>query len=343
MAIQTKTYEFRGHNLQSLIARTDPGVVVDDPAVLYFDVTWDDAVAEEAAIDAALSLYGAMPAAAPMTFSAEALGGGLLAELVALAGDPANARLTWNVIGPDNVVQLFNSNGNVVITAAAGAGGPGRLHATAAEEAILESTGDFARVIGQDVQILSQGAAPGDITIDATNFIRLVSEVVFDLMVVDPGVLEAGMFWFRGDLEVFRYSSDGVAVKTIAPRTYLPECWQQMDVPAAQAATAMPTGVSQLFDTFQVVRAGALAGLNLRLTAAPAAESVTAIVTINGAPTALTVTVAAGATSGRATSDYSIIPIAAGDLVGVTLSSTAGFLPSGSIDVEASVEVWEEP
>ena len=123
-----------------------------------------------------------------------------------------------------------------------------------------------------------------------------------------------------------------------AGREILPECWQQQDPIAAQAATAMGAGLSQLFDDYQVIRAGSLIGVNLRFNAVLAAGNATARVTVNGVATALIVTVASPASSGRAVVAPETITYAAGDLIGVTLETSAGYLPV-TLDAEASVEV----
>lgn len=146
-----------------------------------------------------------------------------------------------------------------------------------------------------------------------------------------------------GVTQLFAQTDDGT-VHQLTPsvgigREILPEVWAQNDVPAAQAATPLLAGVSQLFDDYQVIRSGSVVGLNVRFNAVLAAGSATAEVTVNGVGTGLTVVVTAPASSGRATQLPEIDNFAAGDLIGVTLLTAAGFLPSGSLDVECSVEI----
>jgi hypothetical protein len=147
------------------------------------------------------------------------------------------------------------------------------------------------------------------------------------------------------------YASDGASTwleiaavdEEAAGRYAPPEQWTQNDVPAAQAATPMSAQVSTLFDEIQTIRAGSIVGLNVRFNAALTAGSATAVVTVNGVASAAAVAVASPASSGRATFLFGTAPFAAGDLIGVTLATSAGFLPSGSLDVEAWIEVDTQP
>lgn len=118
----------------------------------------------------------------------------------------------------------------------------------------------------------------------------------------------------------------------------LPEVWSQNDVPASQAATALSSQVSQLFDTVQAIRDGSIVGINVRWTAAIAAGQATIIVTINGVAGTLSVVMVAPAQSARATQAAGDL-YSAGDLIGVQLATNAGFLPADSNDVEVWLEV----
>lgn len=122
----------------------------------------------------------------------------------------------------------------------------------------------------------------------------------------------------------------------------LPEQWAQNDVPANQAAVALSAQVSTNYDTIQAVRAGSIVGLSVRFTEAITLGQATVIVTKNGVATALQLVSTSGSnpTGGVATSAPSVISYAAGDLLGVKITTNNLFAPN-STDVEAWVEVAE--
>lgn len=126
----------------------------------------------------------------------------------------------------------------------------------------------------------------------------------------------------------------------------LPEQWAYNDVPANLAAATMSAQVSTNFDTIQMIRAGSLVGLSVRFTEAipvGAGAEATIIVTINGAATALQI-VCDGATNssgGVVTATTGDIPYVAGDLIGMTITTSATFTPT-TTDCEAWVQVQED-
>jgi hypothetical protein len=121
-----------------------------------------------------------------------------------------------------------------------------------------------------------------------------------------------------------------------------PEQWAQNDVAANQAAVALSAQVSTNFDNIKMIRAGSLVGLATRFTEAITAGQADVIVTINGVATALTIvhTNAANQTGGVATAAVGAIPYVAGDLIGITVTTNAGFLPI-TTDLEAWLQVQE--
>lgn len=124
---------------------------------------------------------------------------------------------------------------------------------------------------------------------------------------------------------------------------YFPEQWVVNDVPAATAGpTAASAQVSTNFDTFRVMRAGSITGLETRLTEAVVGGTLTVIVTINGAVTALTVVHNGGTnpTGGQNLEPADSITYVAGDLIGVSFTTSADFLPT-STDFEAAVSFFE--
>jgi len=117
------------------------------------------------------------------------------------------------------------------------------------------------------------------------------------------------------------------------------EVFAQLDIPANQAATALSASISQLFDTIQQIRAGSVIGMNVRFSAALAAGNATVRLTVNGVPGTLQVAVAAPNQSGRATQASGVDAFVAGDLIGATLATDAGFLPATTNDVEVTLEI----
>ena len=63
MAIQTRRYLFRGINLPQLRDAIEPGLVATTPMpyALTIDITWDNAIATQAAVDGAMRPYGFRP------------------------------------------------------------------------------------------------------------------------------------------------------------------------------------------------------------------------------------------------------------------------------------------
>ena len=120
-------------------------------------------------------------------------------------------------------------------------------------------------------------------------------------------------------------------------KTPIPELWTQNDVPASQAATAIFAQSSQLFDDFQVTRAGSITGISLRFNAVLSGGTATAQVTINGTPVTLLVMISSGSSSTQATQMAGIDTVAAGDRIGVTLTTNGTFAPV-TLDAEVSLD-----
>lgn len=122
----------------------------------------------------------------------------------------------------------------------------------------------------------------------------------------------------------------------------LPEQWAQNNVAANQAAVALSAQVSTNFDNIKMIRSGSVVGLATRFTEAITAGTATIIVTKNGVATTLQIvhTNASNSSGGVATKTSGSVNYVAGDLIGVTITTDAGFLPV-TTDVEAWVEVEE--
>jgi hypothetical protein len=144
-------------------------------------------------------------------------------------------------------------------------------------------------------------------------------------------------------------TSDGVGNWSIVSqygndRFSPPEQWAQQNVAAGQAAVALSAQVSTNFDTLKAMRAGSIVGLSTRLTEAITAGTLTVTVTINGVAGALSLLHNAGfnATGGQVTQRAGIDRFVAADLIGVQLTTSAGFLPI-TTDLEAWLEIEEVP
>lgn len=145
------------------------------------------------------------------------------------------------------------------------------------------------------------------------------------------------------------FVSDGVSNWSIVAtwgndRYAPPEQWAQQNVAAGQAAVALSAQVSTNFDTWKAMRRGSVVGLSTRLTEAVTAGTATVRVTINGAAGTLNVvhTSVLNATGGQSTQQAGIDRFVAGDLIGLSVTTDAGFLPI-TTDLEAWLEIEEEP
>lgn len=117
------------------------------------------------------------------------------------------------------------------------------------------------------------------------------------------------------------------------------ETWTQIDIAASQTNVALSTQVSQEFDTIKMTRSGSIVGLSTRLTEAVTAGTLTVEVTINGSPTSLTLAHTSG-TGSQFTQAAGIDSYVAGDLVGIRITTDAGFLPN-TTDLEAYIQLFE--
>jgi len=117
-----------------------------------------------------------------------------------------------------------------------------------------------------------------------------------------------------------------------------PEKWHKLDVPASLAPEPMETLVSQTFNDIQVVRAGSVTGLNIRLTANLSGGTAIATVTVNGTPGTLSVVLTSGNSSGRSTQAIGIDLFNPGDTLGISLTTDGSYAPV-TLDAEAWMEL----
>lgn len=127
-------------------------------------------------------------------------------------------------------------------------------------------------------------------------------------------------------------------------RVYPPEQWGQQDVPASQTAVALEAMVSTNFATWKATRAGSIVALVTRLTAPCTAGTLTVQVTINGGASTIAVvtTNAANQSGGVSTQATGVDQFVAGDLIGMQVTTSVGWLPVTS-DLEADLEIEETP
>lgn len=127
-------------------------------------------------------------------------------------------------------------------------------------------------------------------------------------------------------------------------RMLLPYIWRQDNVTASQTDVAIaPTGT--LFATFMAMRAGSVVGIMARFNANITVAGATFTVTINGVATTLVVNILDGSSSATLTAfagESALNNYLAGDLIGVTITTTGAFAPT-TADVEVVVEVEECP
>lgn len=114
----------------------------------------------------------------------------------------------------------------------------------------------------------------------------------------------------------------------------LPETWGQNLIPATQAATAMECLVSTLFADRNAIRAGSIVGIGVRTSANVTEGQLTVVVTIGGVAGTLGVSINGGDSIAEASQDAGIDAYAAGDLIGIKLS-TADLLPADTLSCEA--------
>lgn len=123
----------------------------------------------------------------------------------------------------------------------------------------------------------------------------------------------------------------------------LPEQWAQENVAASQTNVALSAQVSTSFDTVKAVRAGSLVGFATRLTEPITAGTLTVELTINGAGTGFLLAHTAGSnpSGGVAAQAVGVDAYVAGDLIGVRITTDAGFLPITTELEVGPVEVVE--
>lgn len=146
-----------------------------------------------------------------------------------------------------------------------------------------------------------------------------------------------------GTNQLFARTEDGtvnqltpVASQGVAP---FPEKWSQLVVPANQAATAMGQLLSQLFDDTQAIRPFSVVGIGLRADGNCTAGTATAKITKNGVAGTLSAVLTAGNAKVQATQASGTDTFIAGDTLGVTLETSAGFLPTASLNMEVWLEI----
>ncbi len=128
----------------------------------------------------------------------------------------------------------------------------------------------------------------------------------------------------------------------MSERFALPEQWSRVHVAASLVNVPLSAGLCADFDDLPMVRAGSVVGLSVRLTS-PAIDGAMAItITKNGVPQPLTIitTALSNTQGGRSIQALGVATFLPGDLIGVAVTTTAGWIPGPS--VHAWVQVSEE-
>jgi len=127
-------------------------------------------------------------------------------------------------------------------------------------------------------------------------------------------------------------------LETIIPASpevyFMPEMWAQQNVAAGQTDVPLDATVSANFDTIKMIRAGSIVGISTRLTEPITAGTLTVTVTKNGIACAMSLVHSSGS-GGSATQAAGIDSYFPGDLIGVKITTSVGFLP-----VTTDLEVW---
>jgi hypothetical protein len=124
-----------------------------------------------------------------------------------------------------------------------------------------------------------------------------------------------------------------------------PEQWAVEIVPANTPATAMSAQVSTNFDEIKMMRPGSIVGISSRLTTAVTAGTVQVDATINGVivpAAALNVTMGVASTGGQTLAAPGVAPYVAGDLIGIKFTTSVGFTPDATANLEAWLEILED-
>lgn len=157
------------------------------------------------------------------------------------------------------------------------------------------------------------------------------------------GTLSQRVYWSSTALDDSQYAGPGpisdlvvmeVEAAGSAGAYSPPERWAQVNVAASQTAVALSAQVSGNSNTIRMVSAGSIVGLSTQLTEAITAGTLTVTVTKNGSPMTLSIVHTSGSGS-QATLAAGINTYVAGDLIGIQLTTDAGFLP-----VTTDIEAW---
>lgn len=134
----------------------------------------------------------------------------------------------------------------------------------------------------------------------------------------------------------------GASVNNVqaAPIAFLPDVWEYILIPISLADAVVSANSNTTRNTLVMLRAGVITGLRVDLDGTVTdASGMTWKVSKNGAATALTLTCNSGgnATGGSATSAG--IAFAAGDTIGMLITTAAGLLPASTLNGSAWIEV----
>lgn len=130
---------------------------------------------------------------------------------------------------------------------------------------------------------------------------------------------------------------NGVSVELVPESQAVNEVFYQDNVAASQTAVALGVRNRVTFSDVMMVRAGSIIGLNVRLSEAVTAGTLTCTVAVNGTAGTLNVALTAG-TNGQAVQLPGTDTFIAGDTVSIEITTTGTFTPT-TTDVEAWLEI----
>lgn len=172
------------------------------------------------------------------------------------------------------------------------------------------------------------------------DFLRLLE------MAADPASAPDEVYVYPKDVagvsQLFARVSDGTVYQLTPPSESIevfspPEAW--VAAVTRDTSGTMSALVSQNFSDVQTIRAGSIVGLRTRFVSAITAGTLTITITINGAPTALSVAYISPSSGSAATWPLGFQPYAAGDLIGIDWSADSAFDPD--MNIEAWIELSE--
>lgn len=213
---------------------------------------------------------------------------------------------------------------------------------------LIQMAADPAAVAGQ-VQVYPKAVAGvaqlfarvGDGTVYQLTPPLAGIEIRFNGVIIGPGPWTILDFKLAG-VQVNDLGAGLAEILIPGSAAYFPDQWFQPAVSRDLTNVAISTRLSN-FGNFKAVRGGSITGLVTRFDTPVTAGSLTVEVTNNGALAGPSIVHTPGSNpeGGTDTEAPGVIPYAAGDLIGVRISTSADFEPDGGLELEANVSFFE--